>query len=79
MTIQREHSFYWKPITEIAEELDEPVIFLTDKGRMITHSSLRGDIVDGKTINLFSYYMHNANAVAWVYQKDLFNVNDFIK
>lgn len=72
------HSFSWRPVSEIAKDLDEPIIFLTDKGKMITHSKLRGPVIDGKNINLFNRYKCYANAVAWVYQKDLFDIEKFM-
>lgn len=72
------HEFYWHPIKEKPTDLDTPVIFLTNKGRMVTHSKLKGNYVAGHGyVNLFSSYAQYSNAVAWVYQKELFNVEDF--
>lgn len=70
-----EQKFVWHPITEPAEELETPVIFLTNKGAMITHNHLKSQYktIDGevKTVNTFLGKASYANAIAWCYQKEL--------
>lgn len=68
------HEFSWHPISEEPKDLSLPVILLTDKGRMVTHSNLKSSHYEG---SLFGGYAASANAVAWVYQNELFNVEDF--
>lgn len=67
------HEFSWHPVSEVPKDLSLPVIFLTDKGRMVTHSELKSRYHD----NLFHSYAAYANAVAWVYQNELFKIEDF--
>lgn len=70
-----QHTFSWHPVTVEPENLDEPIIFLTDKGRMVTHAKLRS--VRNENGSSFNRYRYYANAVAWVYQNELFDANNF--
>lgn len=71
-----ETKFCWYPISVEPAELEEPVIFLTDKGCLVTHKTLKHQHRDYKgvlhTTSLFGSYAHYSNAIAWVYQKDIF-------
>ena len=70
-----EQTFKWHPITEIPENFDVPVIFLTNKGAMVTHSHLMTRYVsytgEVRCVNKFLSRATSANAIAWIYQKEL--------
>ena len=70
-----EQTFEWHPITEIPENFDVPVIFLTNKGAMVTHSHLMTRYVsytgEVRAVNTFLSKATYANAIAWIYQKEL--------
>lgn len=63
---QKPAFFIWRPVTEKPEDLGQPVIFLTDRGAMVTHKTLLTK--EGRS--LFGRHF-SCNAIAWTYQKDL--------
>lgn len=70
-----EQKFTWHPVTDIPEDFESPIIFLTDKGAMVTHKSLlavyKSYTGEVKKVNTFLAKASYANAVAWIYQKEL--------
>lgn len=63
-----EHIMCWHPCTEKPVNLKVPILFLTNRGAIVTHKTLWS-----KTHNcsLFNSRASYANAVAWAYQDDL--------
>lgn len=70
-----EQKFTWHPVTDIPEDFESPIIFLTDKGAMVTHKRLlriyKSYTGEVKKVNTFHSKASYANAVAWIYQKEL--------
>ena len=60
ITKETEHTFVWHPVSEIPA-LDTPILFLTNRGAIVTHKS-------SKHFRSNACY---ANAVAWCYQTNL--------
>lgn len=61
-TQETNHTFTWKPINEEPTDLSLPIIFLTDRGAIVTFNK-SGSWFLGRAIS--------CNAVGWAYQKDL--------
>lgn len=65
-TQETNHTFTWKPIKEEPTDLSLPIIFLTDRGAIVTFNK------SGKGgVSWFSGRAISCNAVGWAYQKDL--------
>ena len=71
ITIELNTSFEWRMATEIPRDIEEPILCLTDNGKLMTFKNTKTIIYPNTTKSGFGYLAEKYKIRFWVYQKEL--------
>ena len=71
ITIELNTSFEWRMATEIPRDIEEPILCLTDNGKLMTFKNTKTIIYPNTTKSGFLNLAEKYKIKLWVYQKEL--------
>ena len=71
ITIELNTSFEWRMTTEIPRDIEEPILCLTDNGKLMTFKNTKTIIYPNTTKSGFLNLAEKYKIRFWVYQKEL--------
>ena len=71
ITIELNTSFEWRMATEIPKYIEEPILCLTDNGKLMTFKNTKTIIYPNTTKSGFLNLVEKYKIKLWVYQKEL--------
>ena len=71
ITIELNTSFEWRMATEIPRDIEEPILCLTDNGKLMTFKNTKTIIYPNTTKSGFGHLAEKYKIRFWVYQKEL--------
>ena len=71
ITIDLNTSFEWRMATEIPRDIEEPILCLTDNGKLMTFKNTKTIIYPNTTKSGFGHLVEKYKIRFWVYQKEL--------
>lgn len=72
ITIDLNTSFEWKLKNETPRDIEEPILCLTDNGKLITFKNTKTLIWPNTVESGFGHLVEKYKIKLWVYQKELF-------
>lgn len=72
ITIDLNTSFEWKLKSETPRDIEEPILCLTDNGKLITFKNTKTLIWPNTVESGFGHLVEKYKIKLWVYQKELF-------
>lgn len=72
ITVDLNTSFEWKLKSETPRDIEEPILCLTDNGKLMTFKNTKTLIWPNKVESGFGHLVEKYKIKLWVYQKELF-------
>lgn len=72
ITVDLNTSFEWKLKSETPRDIEEPILCLTDNGKLMTFKNSKTLIWPNKVESGFGHLVEKYKIKLWVYQKELF-------
>lgn len=63
--------FTWNTVNEIPRDIEEPIVCLTDNGKLMTFKNTKTLICPNKVESGFGHLVEKYSIKLWVYQKEL--------
>lgn len=71
ITIDLNTSFEWNTVNDIPRDIEEPILCLTDNGKLMTFKNTKTIIYPNTAKSGFGHLVEKYKIKLWVYQKEL--------